>query len=85
MWTADGDDMVYAYDLASGDRDAGKDIDTLDAAGNERPTGIWSDGATMWIADIGDDMVYAYDLASGGRDVGKDIDTLDAAGNKRPW
>ena len=28
-----------------------KDFDTLRAAGNRNPTGIWSDGTTMWVAD----------------------------------
>ena len=28
-----------------------RDFDTLRAAGNRNPTGIWSDGMTMWVAD----------------------------------
>ena len=46
-----------------------RDIDALDSA-NGSPTGLWSDGATLWIAENGDgadDAVYAYDLATGER------------------
>ena len=46
-----------------------RDIDALDSA-NGSPTGLWSDGETLWIAENGDgaaDAVYAYDLATGER------------------
>ena len=45
------------------------DLDELDAH-NEWPTGLWSDGTTLWITEAGPDSdasVYAYDLASGAR------------------
>ena len=45
------------------------DIEQLDG-GNDRATGVWSDGTTLWVADNADgagDAVYAYDLASGKR------------------
>ncbi len=58
------------------------DFDGLVAAGNEGPTGIWSDGITMWVADIADDKIYAYKLSSGNRDSAQDFDTLIAAGNR---
>ena len=63
---------------------AHQDIDTLDAAGNNVPTGIWSDGTTMWVADWVDDKLYAYTLATGARDSAMDFDTLAAAGNNVP-
>ena len=50
----DADDRVYAYNLATKARDSSKDIDTLNAAGNTTPNGIWSDGTTMWVSDNGD-------------------------------
>ena len=85
VWVADSAaDKVFAYDLASGARDAAGDIDTLDNADNNHPRGIWSDGTTMWISDDEDDKVYAYDLASGARDAAGDIDTLDNADNNHP-
>ena len=46
-----------------------RDIEQLDG-GNDWPTGLWSDGETLWIAENGqgaDDEVYAYDRASGER------------------
>ncbi len=45
------------------------DLDELDAH-NGWPTGLWSDGTTLWITEAGPDSdagVYAYDLASGER------------------
>ena len=53
-------------------------FDTLIAAGNIAPIGIWSDGTTMWVADEGSDgpysgKIYAYDLATTERDVHKDF------------
>ena len=49
-----------------------------------RPTGIWSNGATMWVADWYDRKIYAYDLGSGSRDPDRDIDGLVDAGNDAP-
>ena len=45
------------------------DIEELDG-GNDRATGVWSDGTTLWVADNADgagDAVYAYDRESGER------------------
>ena len=56
-------------------RDSGSDF-TLDAA-NGYPTGIWSDGAIMWVADFEDHKLYAYRMSDRSRDSGKDF-TLDA-------
>ena len=46
-----------------------RDIEELDG-GNDRATGVWSDGTTLWVADNADgagDAVYAYDRDSGER------------------
>ncbi len=46
-----------------------RDIEELDG-GNDRATGVWSDGTTLWVADNADgagDTVYAYDRESGKR------------------
>ena len=45
------------------------DIESLDG-GHDVPTGLWSDGQTLWIAENGDgadDAIYAYDRDSGER------------------
>ena len=46
-----------------------RDIEELDGD-HDTPSGAWSDGATLWLAENGDgadDAVYAYDLATGER------------------
>ena len=46
-----------------------RDIEELDS-GNDRASGVWSDGTTLWVADNADgtgDAVYAYDRESGER------------------
>ena len=57
-------------------RDVGSDF-ILDAA-NGYPTRIWSDGATMWVADFEDTKLYAYRMSDRTRDADRDF-TLDAA------
>ena len=52
------------------------------ADGNDAPVGIWSDGATMWVADIVDGRLYAYDLATGVRAADRVFDLVDA--NQHP-
>ena len=74
MWIADSDDdKLYAYDLASKQRDSSKDFNTLRAAGNNNPQWIWSDGATMWVTD--DDKIFAYKMSGDKeRDESREID-----------
>ena len=85
MWMSDGfNAKLYAYSLATKERDSSKDFDTLVAAGNRTPLGIWSDGTTMWVVDISDEKLYAYSLATKDRDSSKDFNTLVAAGNRDP-
>ena len=72
VWVADAkSEKLFAYTLADGMRDAGKDI-TLDA-NNNHPDGIWSNGTTVWVADWNDAKLYAYTLADATRDSDKDI------------
>ena len=56
------------------------DLDELDG-GNDWPTGLWSDGETLWIAENGegaDDAIYAYDLTSGERVEEREFDLAEA-------
>ena len=63
MWVVDLDDIkIYAYDMATKARDADKEFNTLDAAGNDNPQGLWSDGTTMWVTGRDDQKLYAYDM-----------------------
>ena len=46
-----------------------RDIEELDS-GHDTPSGLWSDGVTLWLLENGDgadDAIYAYDLESGER------------------
>ena len=61
-----------------------QDFNTLDAAGNDEPMALWSDGTTMWVVDLDDVKIYAYDMATKARDADKDFNTLDDAGNDNP-
>ena len=61
-----------------------RDIEELDG-GNDRATGVWSDGTTLWVADNADgtgDAVYAYDRESGERVEEREFDLGEA--NRAP-
>ena len=45
---------------------------------NSSPSGLWSDGRTMWVVDYIDKILYAYRLSNGARDSSKDF-TLGAS------
>ena len=91
MWVSDPkasgdtrDAKIYAYSLADMSRVEDEDFDTLAAAGNDAPRGIWSNGAIMWVADSADDKIYAYNLETKARLPGQDFNMLDAAENNAP-
>ena len=85
MWVLDTIvPKIYAYNLATKERDSEKDFDTLHPARNDAPAGIWSDGTTMWVADSADRKIYAYNLATKQQDAEKDFDTLEGVGNSIP-
>ena len=61
-----------------------RDIEAL-YGGHDEPTGMWSDGTTLWLAHNGDgadDAVYAYDLESGERVEDREFELDDA--NRAP-
>ena len=67
MWVADSKKKrIFAYDFPYyWGREIGREFDTLDIPGtlaNASPTGIWSDGTTMWVADSAEGRIFAYDL-----------------------
>ena len=70
--SASGPDRVFAYDLRSGERQAGREFE-LDRR-NRFAHGIWSDGETVWIADSGQDQLFAYSLETGERVEERDIE-----------
>ena len=67
MWVVDEkfrNEKIYAYKLTPGAdfgaRDSDKDIAL--PSDNSDPTGIWSDGETMWVADSGEEKIFAYQI-----------------------
>ena len=79
-------DKVFAYRLTDdpatpeneyGAHDPDQDFDTLEPDGRATPTGIWSDGTTMWVVDRLDRKAYAYAMSDRSRLSDQDI-TLDA-------
>ena len=76
---------LFAYDMVTKARVPARDFNTLDAAGNDHPRGIWSDGSTMWVADESDDKVYAYDMDTRARKTGEDFNTLTGDGSYGIW
>ena len=79
------DTATFTPAHVAGQRYAGKDFDTLYAAGNRGPRGLWSDGTTLWVSDRDDNKLYAYKLSDTSRDAAKDFTTLSAAGNQDPY
>ena len=59
LWSGT-ESKIFAYNLSTKSRDSSKDFDTLLAAENKNPVGLWSDGTTMWVADSQDGKLYAY-------------------------
>ena len=66
-------DKIFAYKRSDGSRDTDQDFNTLNGAGNNTPTGLCSDGTTMWVADHIDDKAYAYRMSHKSHDPSKDI------------
>ena len=68
-------------------RNSSIDYDTLSAAGNNDPRGIYSDGETTWVVDSTDVIVYAYESDSKNRKSSLDItnSVLTGAGNSHPY
>jgi fibronectin type 3 domain-containing protein len=67
--------------LSAGSRDSVKDFNSAN-----NPTGIWSDGTTMWIADNSIDKIHAYNVADKvWTGSSKEFNTLDGAGNNNPY
>ena len=62
----------------------GGDFNTLSAAGNDGPFGIWSNGSTMWVTNNSPLKIYAYDVTTKAHTPSQDFDTLIAASNVSP-
>ena len=67
-------DAVYAYDPASGERQATREF-RLDPL-NRAPRGIWAGNGIAWVSDSGRDRLFAYDLDSGERSPERDVELV---------
>ena len=92
IWVSDTlDAILYAYELDLNDdgttgadfgaRDGDKDITLVSE--NSDPTGIWSDGETMWVADWFGQRAYAYALEGGTRKTDQEFEL--GAGPRALW
>ena len=86
LWVGDiREEKIFAYDLATGARLAGRDIDV---SSDGRPLsdashiGMWTDGATMWTADPNSAKLHAWDVASKARK--PQFDILPYGANRVP-
>ena len=70
-----GGNKIRAYTLSGFNRDSAKDITV--AGANTKPSGLWSDGTTLYTADSGQKKVFAYTLSSGARDSAKEFNLFD--------
>ena len=73
------DAKLYTYKMSNKDPDGSKDFSGLSRTGEEMeetisliPSDIWSDEATMQVADGGSGAIYAYDVKSKSRKTNKD-------------
>ena len=68
MWVANDNQItavpkIYAYSMITHRHLPHKDFNTLAAAGNTYPTGLWSDGQTMWVGDDrSGQKIYSYNM-----------------------
>ena len=86
MWVGDdGPNKLYAYTLASRQRNSDEDFNALHDAGNRSIRGLWSDGTTMWVADYNYDRIFAYARTTKQRDEDRDFIGLAADGTFWPW
>ena len=68
---------LFAYNRSDGSRDSSSDFDNLDTASNDSPSGICSDGATMFVADRVQLKIYAYKMSDTTRVTGREF-SLDS-------
>ncbi|WP_419932263.1 cadherin domain-containing protein [Candidatus Poriferisodalis sp.] len=70
-----------AFDAATGDASEGRSLAGVVGSGTR---GLWSDGATMWVADGPAARIDAYDLGSGEQVPALGFGGLADAGNSEP-
>ena len=73
MYTTDGSNAssVFAYNRSDMAYNSDRSLNLHND--NTNPSGLWSDGRTMWVVDYQDKILYAYRLSNGARDSSKDF------------
>ena len=84
LWVADhAASKTYAFDLDTGNRRNGRNLEQHVQARNFKLEGVWSDKETMWVADSHEDKLFAYWLSNGNRRGPMELKGLDS-GNAAP-
>ena len=79
LWvSSDYSDHLVSFDSS------GQQVDDLDFAVTDTPTGLWGDDVRVYVVNSGEKKVSAFDRSSMVADSSWDIDTLEAAGNDEP-
>ena len=78
MWVGDdGPNKLFAYTLATKQRNPAEEFNTLDDQGNRSIRGLWSDGTTMWVGDYNGHQAFAYERTTKAHDGDKDLPYTD--------
>ena len=84
VWVVTTAGKISVYSLADGAEHTDRGFAL--PGGAEYAAGLWSNGATLWVADVNSGWVRAYRLSDGARQADRDLNTaaLAAAGNTEP-
>ena len=80
VWVVTTAGKISVYSLADGSEHTDRGFTLPGRA--EYAAGLWSDGATLWVADVNGGWVRAYRLSDGARQADRDL--AAAAGNSEP-
>ena len=87
IWVADFSGRIFAYELATGRRQASLEFDdAVDGQAGKTLMDIWSNGTTMWVVNFPNTGVYAYSMNTRARQPQFDFsgESLRAAENRLP-
>ena len=86
MWVGDdGPNKLFAYTLATRQRNSAEDFNALHDAVNRSIRGLWSDGTTMWVVDNNDSRIFAYKREDKSRHQDREFLNLDIDGPYWTW
>ena len=93
MWVTGHHLRVYAYNMATGERDRSEEFSVPGTTGKlpflpysvGSPAGLWSNGKTMWVEGAKRRVVYAFDLQTKARVPSRDFDIVRAPPPPSPY